>query len=364
MLHKKNTPLVTIAIPNYNMGKYIGGAIESALSQTFTDFELLIVNNVSTDNSWDIIKHYKKMDSRIVAVNLDRHIPLPIKNWNKCLDIARGKYIVFLHADDILKPDFLKLNLEVFDSNPDLGYVFAEKEYIDDQGNVYPSHVFYKDSGIIPGMEEARVNLLGWHTAPVQMLIRTECMREVGGYEFSDCLPVLLLNFGWDVGYRKEILVQYRRHEASASSISIKDKTLIQVLYLTKMMALNLFLPPGTERLEELKPEIKKNTAMACLKAYCMDVLGRNENSLCREYMHLARGFWEGVCDNPLYQFLEKACLKCDWTPEALNKAWSAIAPPTPGTAPPYPLPEGSRPFTAKNISRQAPVDAIIPPMP
>lgn len=78
-------PLVTIAIPNYNMGEYIGGAIESALSQTFTDFELLIVNNVSTDNSWEIVKHYEKLDPRIKAVNLTEHIALPIRTGTDAL---------------------------------------------------------------------------------------------------------------------------------------------------------------------------------------------------------------------------------------------------------------------------------------
>lgn len=337
------TPRVTIAIPNYNMGWCLEGAIESALAQTCDDFELLIVNNASTDGSWEVIERWAAKDRRVVPVNYQEHV-LAMESWNRCLKHARGEYIVFLHADDRLRPEFLQRCLEVFARVPELGYVYSDMEFINDAGEVTGRQQFYRGSGIIPKLGEARVNLLGWHTVPVQMLIRTACMREIGGYEFSDILPVLKLNLKWDVGYRAEALVQYRQHEGSVTSQYIKDKTLIMALYLTKMLVLNYCLTGETQQLAGLKPRVQERCAYTCLVTYCMHVLGQNERQLCQEYLWLARSFWPAIDQTPLFEFLQSACSKEDWTPGSLQAAWREVAPAGDAGAP-YPLPEGSIPF-------------------
>lgn len=334
-------PLVTIAIPNYNMARYLEGAVESALRQTFQNFEIVIVNNSSTDNSLKIIECLTEKDPRVKLYHYEKH-EHPLGNWNRCLKMAKGNYIVFLHADDLLKPQFLESCLNIYKKNPELGYVYAEKENIDEQGNISKAPTFYKESAIIPGLEEARVNLLGWHTAPVQMLVRTDCMREIGGYEFTDTLPVLRLNIGWDVGYVSTPLVQYRVHQESSTTHHIKDKTLIQSLYLSKMLLIGVLLPPHAAHLKELKPRILQRTAYSCLSIYAMGVLGRNEVELCNEYMHLAMSFWLGIEKDPLYLFLTKAREKKDWSTESLLAAWAEIRPPATAAGAPYDLPEGS----------------------
>ncbi|MGE4543776.1 MAG: glycosyltransferase family 2 protein [Pedobacter sp.] len=340
-----HSPVVTIAIPNYNTATYIGEAIESALSQTYRDIEILVIDNASTDNSRCIIDAWKIRDDRIIALNFDKHVS-SLENWNRCLEHARGQYIVFLHADDRLKPAFLETALEVFAHRPDLGYVLAEKEYIDGQGNVSGKSQFYADSAIIPGLSEARVNFVGWHTVAVQMLIRTECMKAIGGYSYTDVMAVLQLNMRWDVGYLHTPLVQYRQHEQSDTSQFIKDKTMLMTIYLTKMLVLNYHLPQEGFHLKDLKPQVMQWAAQTCLKLYAMDVLGRNEKRLCEEYLALARGFWLEVDQTPMYKFLERAIPAPSWTPQTLRETWMANQPETPASGPPYPLPEGSVPFS------------------
>lgn len=337
-------PRVTITIPVFNAEEYLEQAIISALAQTYVDFELLIVDNVSSDTSWEIIKKWSLKDKRIVGKKCRQHLN-PLDNWNRCLGHAKGDYIVFLHADDRLKPAFVESCLGVYAMNPDLGYVYSDKEYIDNAGISYGHKSFYNSSGIIPGQSEARVNLLGWHTVPVQMLIRTKCMREIGGYSFSDMLPVYLLNLKWDVGYLSNPLVEYRRHSSSITAQSIKDKVLITALHMTKIRVLNYFLPENAMYLKELKPQISQRSAMICLSTYCMDLLAHNQRRLCMEYLALARSFWLEVDKTPLYVFLENACNQEDWTPEGLKSAWKSVAPKGVSNGVPYPLPEGSVPL-------------------
>jgi glycosyltransferase involved in cell wall biosynthesis len=334
-------PLVTITIPNHNTGAYISEAIESALSQTFQDFEVLIVDNASTDNSREIIKYWAHRDSRIVVQYYD-NLVIHADNWNRCLKHARGKYIVFLHADDRLKPKFVETALEVYALRADLGYVMAAEEIIDGDGNVIVPQPFYEASGIIPGLSEARINFIGWHTSPVQMLIRTECMRSIGGYRYSDVMTLLLLNLKWDMGYLHTPLVQCRRHEQAATTQCVNDKMLLMTIYTEKIIVLSYLLPPEGAYLIELKEKVMEKTANSCLTVYAMNMLASNRKRLCREYMSLARGFWLDIDQTPIYRFLEEALKTDDWTMQKLKAAWEKARPDSASAGPPYPLPEGA----------------------
>lgn len=97
--------LLTIGIPNYNYGSYLQQTIDSVLCQPGEDFEVLIADNHSTDNSWNIISSYN--DSRIRIVRHEKNLGFHA-NWNYVLSHARGKYFVLLPSDDFLAPDFLQ----------------------------------------------------------------------------------------------------------------------------------------------------------------------------------------------------------------------------------------------------------------
>lgn len=101
-----NMSKVSIIMPVYNAEKYLCEAIESVLKQTYTDFELLLINDMSTDDSKQICIKYSKTDSRIVLLenNMERHGPGPARNIG--LDYATGEYIFFMDADDWIE-DYL-----------------------------------------------------------------------------------------------------------------------------------------------------------------------------------------------------------------------------------------------------------------
>lgn len=98
-------PLFTIATITYNSGEWTRQAIESVLASTFTDFELIISDDCSTDNTWEIIQEYK--DERIVRWRNEKNIG-EYPNRNKVLENARGKYILFIDGDDMLYKDSLQ----------------------------------------------------------------------------------------------------------------------------------------------------------------------------------------------------------------------------------------------------------------
>lgn len=99
---------ITVIMPVYNAEKYLSEAIESILNQTYTDYELLLINDRSTDNSKKICKEYSKKDSRIVLLenNSENHGPGPTRNIG--LDYATGEYVYFMDADDWIETELLE----------------------------------------------------------------------------------------------------------------------------------------------------------------------------------------------------------------------------------------------------------------
>lgn len=115
MMIDKNNTLVSVLTPVYNAEKFIRETIDSVLSQTLPDFELLLMDDGSTDKSAEIIKSYT--DKRIKYIPCSHDF---IKTLNHGLDLAKGKYIALLDHDDIMLPQRLKVQYEYMEANPDL----------------------------------------------------------------------------------------------------------------------------------------------------------------------------------------------------------------------------------------------------
>ena len=113
-----SNPKVTVLLPAYNCAAHIGGAIESILSQTFSDFEFLIINDGSTDTTAAEIKKFH--DPRIVYVENPGNKGL-IFTLNRGLEIAKGKYLVRMDADDISLPERIAKQIAYLEANPEVG---------------------------------------------------------------------------------------------------------------------------------------------------------------------------------------------------------------------------------------------------
>ena len=125
-------PLVSIVIPVYNRELYIEDAIRSAISQTYQNIEIIIVDNCSTDSTWDILNEWEKKDNRIKIFQNDSNIG-PVLNWNECFRHASGEYIKILWSDDWISHKFVEKCLYVFEKNTAFvlsGYQIVAKKMV------------------------------------------------------------------------------------------------------------------------------------------------------------------------------------------------------------------------------------------
>jgi glycosyltransferase involved in cell wall biosynthesis len=111
-----NNPLVSILIPAYNREILIKDAIESALNQTYKNIEIIIIDNNSKDNTWQVIMYYESIDPRIIAYRNKENIG-PVLNWQKCISVSSGEYIKFLFSDDFISENYIQEGIELFDNN-------------------------------------------------------------------------------------------------------------------------------------------------------------------------------------------------------------------------------------------------------
>lgn len=103
-------PVVSIVMPTYNVEKYISAAIVSVINQTYSDWELLVIDDGSTDNSNSVAQVYANKDLRIKVIKKENGGLSDARNYG--IDLAKGKYIHFFDSDDAVEPDFYEKNGE------------------------------------------------------------------------------------------------------------------------------------------------------------------------------------------------------------------------------------------------------------
>ncbi|WP_052259514.1 glycosyltransferase family 2 protein [Flavobacterium sp. KMS] len=115
-----HTPKISVIMPVYNAEPFLKESIESILNQTYTDFELLILNDKSTDNSLEVIKQCQQKDSRIIIIDKKINVG-PANLRNEGMQIAKGDFIALMDADDIALPNRFEKQVEVLKNNPEIG---------------------------------------------------------------------------------------------------------------------------------------------------------------------------------------------------------------------------------------------------
>jgi glycosyltransferase involved in cell wall biosynthesis len=129
----RETPLVGIGLPVFNGEKYLKAALDSLLAQTFTDFELIICDNASTDRTGDICKEYVSKDNRVRYYRNAKNLGARM-NYNRTVQLSRGKYFKWAAADDVHAPEYLKKCVEVLNKDPSIVLCHAKSSRINEQG--------------------------------------------------------------------------------------------------------------------------------------------------------------------------------------------------------------------------------------
>ena len=128
-----STPLVSIIMPAHNSERFIGMAIDSVLAQTYRNWELIVVNDNSTDHTCEIVKRYEQCDNRISLYNSDYHNGMPSAPRNTGIRLAKGRFIAFLDSDDLWTSTKLEEQVPLFD-NQRVVIVYSNYEKISEDG--------------------------------------------------------------------------------------------------------------------------------------------------------------------------------------------------------------------------------------
>lgn len=212
-----DVPRVSVVIPTYNAAHWLPSSIASALAQRFTDFELLVLDNASTDDTAAVVASFA--DPRIIYRVNESNIGFA-GNTHLGVRLARGEFIVFLGADDILGPDFLAETIAFLDAQPGCSMVHGAAAWIDDNGRRFGGTA--KGWPLITPGPRALIDVFRHGFCFTTMLMRTDAIRSSGPFdegwrEITDLWLFCRLSLAGDIGYIERLLVEYRVHSNSIS---------------------------------------------------------------------------------------------------------------------------------------------------
>jgi glycosyltransferase involved in cell wall biosynthesis len=220
-------PKISVLLPSYNSAAFLDDAITSVLEQTFTDFELIIVDNCSTDSTEKVVAKYLK-DTRIKYYKNDSNIGM-IPNWNKCLEYASGEFIKYLMSDDKFHLELLEKSARILEEHPTVSLVTCYKQVFKDNFECplniveLPFKNFQEGKKII----YHTLNTYGWIGEPTLVMFRSAHLS-VG--KFNDNYLFLsdwemwlrLLNIG-DCYIIPEPLAHIRAHSSQVTVTVMKN---------------------------------------------------------------------------------------------------------------------------------------------
>lgn len=217
-----NAPVISVVLPAYNCEKFIGKAIQSVLHQTFSDFELIIINDGSTDNTEFAILEFA--DPRIVYIKNQTNKGL-IFSLNRGIEMAQGTYIARMDADDICLPERLDKQKNFLDQNKNISLVACTINFINEDDE--NKGVWKLDRQTITE-DQIRSKMPSENClAHPTVMVRADIARELKYNERQKNIEdydlwLRLLNRGHSFAKINEPLLRYRLHEKSVTSIYLK----------------------------------------------------------------------------------------------------------------------------------------------
>ena len=224
------SPRVSVIIPVHNRAEFLSLAVSSVQRGRFSDFEIIIVDNASEDDTLQVARRMTEEDSRISVISLPDNVIA--KALNAGLRQARGEYIAQLDSDDEYTPDTLEVMIQALDDHLDWALAISYYELMDETGNTL------NDFGVIKHLEYNRNNILRVDGAGAVRVWRKAAIEEFGGFNEQDFGHygedydlVLKVSEKYEVGRVHQVLYRYRRHPGNSDALrphamKIKNKTL------------------------------------------------------------------------------------------------------------------------------------------
>lgn len=135
-MHTETAPLVSVVVPNYNYSRYLKGRIESIFNQTYTDYELILLDDASTDRSVEELSRYKGHSKVSQIIVNDKNTGSPFQQWIKGIKLAKGKYVWIAEADDLAYPTLLSTCINYLESHEGAAFCYVGSQIIDAEGTV------------------------------------------------------------------------------------------------------------------------------------------------------------------------------------------------------------------------------------
>lgn len=226
--------LVSVCIPTFNGAQFIRECLNSVLAQSFTDFEVLAVDDCSTDATAQILDEYRERDSRVRVVRNDRNLGL-VANWNRCVELATGRFIKFAFQDDVLFPNCLTCLLELAENcgkpiafcGRELLFTGSIDEAIRDEYERHPTlERLFGRGGEVSAKEIASVaadHPVNFFGEPTTALLERRLFREFGPFNVwlvhhADIDYWVRVGIHTGIVFTSENLAAFRLHPSSTSS--------------------------------------------------------------------------------------------------------------------------------------------------
>ncbi len=258
----QNSPLVSVIALCYNHQKFVENCLQSVVNQTYSNVELIIVDDFSQDNSREKILNFHKKNLSVQYIFNKKNVG-NCRAFNQGLKIAKGKYIIDLSTDDILKPNRIKEQVEIFEESDKIGVVTSDAEYIDENSNWLGN--FYQKNNAENTGKMYELLLKTSFILPASMMIRKSILDNLGGYD--ETLAYEDFDF-WirsaricEYAHVPKILVQQRVIAGShSSSFSLKKNNLIPstVKVCQKALSLNETQSENQALIHRLKVVLRK----------------------------------------------------------------------------------------------------------
>jgi glycosyltransferase involved in cell wall biosynthesis len=275
-----STPKISICIPVYNSAAYLTAAVESALAQECDSFEILIVDDGSTDGSAEIAAGFAERSSLVRFVANSTNIGM-VPNWNRCMELARGEYIKFLFGDDLLSlPDNISRLAGILDRHPEVVLACSFRTIIDQNGHAMSDEGFTPTGRSVEGLWAMRSCLYSaWnHIGEPTVVMFRKKQAERGflpGFRQSVDLEMwchLLLQ--GNIWCEREPLAAFRRHPEQQT-----ERNATELVHLEEMLRLyDAYLRQSAMHLPRLL-----ETALYYVQCYRVWKGYRNHETLGRE---------------------------------------------------------------------------------
>lgn len=346
-------PLVSIVMTTYNHEKYLDETIKSVLHQTFDDYEFIIINNGSTDNTAEILKTFS--DPRLSIHHVEKNKG-GVPAMNQAISLAKGKYIAILCSDDVFCPEKLQKQVDFLDKHSEIGIVFTRVKIIDENSQDFsnPDH-FYSTVFEQPNRSRHewlnhfffQGNCLCFPSA----LIRKEVFETIG--LINPCFAQLPDFDFWirtclkfDIHIIQEKLTQFRVRDNEMNESGNRWENIVRCEWELGEIIKHFFTFSTLDELLNVFPELKNqyavetmtdtmihyylaqlclNKPISCYKALALERLYRllqtSEPELSTKYHFSYPEFFKLVADTDIYKAVDSKCkTKLESKPNILDK--------------------------------------------